>query len=207
MATAIWQMPDERLADGRTPGYGGAVRIKGETHIRVAGAMAFDGPPMHPDSLFRIASVTKPIGAALTLLLIEDGILSFDDRVERWLPELPGEATVRHLLTFTSGWGISMQDTPARRAMLELGIHPGPLRPDLTGDEFVRRLAQVPRPFAPGEGWLYDTSMNVLAVLLARATAKPLSESLQARIFTPLGMADTAYHARDPSRLTTAYKN
>jgi CubicO group peptidase (beta-lactamase class C family) len=206
MATAIWQVPDERLADGRIPGYVGAVRIKGETDIHAAGAMAFDGPPMEPDSLFRIASVTKPIGAALTLLLIEDGILSLDDPVERWLPELPGEATVRHLLTFTSGWGVSMQDTPARRAMLELNVHPGALTPDLTGDEFVRRLAQVPRPFAPGEGWLYDTSMDVLSVLLARATGKPVSESLQARIFTPLGMTDTAYYARDRSRLTTAYR-
>ena len=169
--------------------------------------MAFGGPPMRPDSLFRIASVTKPIGGALTLLAIEVGILGLDDKVERLIPELPGDATVRHLLTFTSGWGVTMEETPASKKMLELGIHPGPLTPEVDGDEFVRRLAQVPRPFAPGEGWLYDTSMDVLAVLLARATGKRVSELLQQQILGPLGMADTAYYARDLTRLTTAYMN
>jgi CubicO group peptidase (beta-lactamase class C family) len=207
MFEAIWRVPDERLHDGRIPGYVGAVRIKGETHVRAAGAMAFDGPPMRPDSLFRIASVTKPIGAALTLLLIEDGALALDDPVERLIPELPGDATVRHLLTFTSGWGISLEDTPARRKMLELDVHPGALTPDLTGDEFVSRLAQVPRPFAPGEGWLYHTGMDVLAVLLARATGERVGEMLQARIFDPLGMPDTAHYAKDLARLTTAYRD
>jgi CubicO group peptidase (beta-lactamase class C family) len=207
MFEAIWRIPDDQLKAGRIPGYVGAVRIKGETHVRAAGAMAFDGPPMQPDSLFRIASVTKPIGAALTLLLIEDNQLALDDPVERYVPELPGTATVRHLLTFTSGWGISLQDTSERRKMLELDVHPGALTPDLTGDEFVSRLAQVRRPFAPGEGWLYHTSMDVLAVLLARATGKPVSESFQERIFDPLGMPDTAYHAKDLTRLTTAYRD
>ena len=67
---------------------------------------------MQPDSLFRIASVTKPIGAALTLMLIKDGALPLDDPVERYVPELPGEATVRHLLTFTSGWASASRTRP-----------------------------------------------------------------------------------------------
>src|SRR4051794_15058863 len=207
MFEEIWRAADARIAKGDTPGYVAAVRIKGETAVHAAGRMAFDGPPMRPDTLFRIASVTKPIGAALTLCLIEDGTLHLDDPVERWLPELPGTATIRHLLTFTSGWGVGMEDSRARQAMLEEGVHPGPLTPDLSGDEFVRRLARVPRPFAPGDGWLYDTSMDVLAVLLARATGRPVSESLQARIFAPLGMHDTGYYARDLTRLATAYAN
>src|SRR3954469_24575466 len=206
MFEEIWRAADARVSEGGTAGYVAAVRIKGTTALHANGDMAFGGPPMQPDTLFRIASVTKPIGAALTLLEIEDGVLALDDPVERWLPELPGTATVRHLLTFTSGWGVGMEETPARQARLEEGVHPGPLTPDLTGDEFVRRLARVPRPFAPGDGWLYDTSMDVLAVLLARATGRPVSESLQARIFGPLGMTDTAYYARDRSRFTTAYR-
>ncbi|WP_037497040.1 serine hydrolase domain-containing protein [Solirubrobacter soli] len=201
----IWRIPEERLHGGEIPGYVGAVRINGETHVRAAGAMAFGGPPMRPDSRFRIASVTKPIGGALTLLAIEDGTITLDDEVEHYVPELPGDATVRHLLTFTSGWGVTMTQTPASQKMLELDIHPGPLTPQMTGDEFVRRLAQVPRPFAPGEGWLYDTSMDVLAVLLARATGQRVSALLEERIFAPLGMTDTAYFATD--RMTTAYMN
>jgi CubicO group peptidase (beta-lactamase class C family) len=168
--------------------------------------MAFDGPPMRPDTLFRIASLTKPVGAALTLGLVEDGTLNLDDPIETWLPELPGTVTIRHLLTSTSGWGVSMETTPATRAMSELGVHPGPLTPDLSGDEFVRRLAQVPRAFEPGDGWLYDTSMDVLAALLPRATGKPVSQLLQERILGPLQMTDTAYYARDGNRLATAYR-
>jgi len=205
MFEEIWRVADERVASGDTAGYVAAVRIRGETAIHAHGEMAFGGPPMQADTLFRIASLTKPIGGALTLLMIEDGLLALDDPVERWLPELPGTATVRHLLTFTSGWGVGMEDTPARQAMLALGVHPGPLTPDLTGDEFVRRLAQVPRPFAPGDGWLYDTSMDVLSVLLARAAGRPVSESLRTRILEPLQMTDTAYSARDLTRLATAY--
>src|SRR4051812_17920545 len=205
MLEDIWSVADERITQGDTPGYVAAVRIKGATAVHAAGRMAFDGPPMRPHTLFRIASLTKPIGAALTLSLVQDGTLQLDDPVERWLPELPGTATVRHLLTFTSGWGVGMEDTPARRAMLEEGVHPGPLTPDLTGDEFVRRLARVPRPFAPGDGWLYDTSMDVLAVLLARAANQPVSKSLRTHIFDPLQMTDTAYFAKDTARLATAY--
>ena len=84
MFEEIWRVADERITKGDTPGYVAAVRIKGETAVHAAGRMAFDGPPMRADTLFRIASLTKPIGAALTLSLIEDGTLRLDDPVERY---------------------------------------------------------------------------------------------------------------------------
>jgi CubicO group peptidase (beta-lactamase class C family) len=204
MFEEIWRVVDQRIDNG-TAGYVAAVRIRGTTEIHANGRMAFGGPPMRPDALFRIASLTKPIGAALTLSLVEDGTLRLDDRIDTWLPQLPGGATVRHLLTGTSGWGVSKDATPGGQAMDELGVHPSALTPDLTGDEFIRRIAQVPRAFAPGDGWLYDTSMDVLAVLLARAAERPVSELLRTRILAPLDMRDTAYYARDLTRMTTAY--
>src|SRR5690242_3948353 len=122
----IWRTQDAHVESCRIAGYVGAVRIRGRVEIRAGGRMAVepDAPAMREDTLFRIASVTKPIGAALTLSLVEDGVLGLDDPVERWLPEAARprvlvapdapldrttEAerplTVRHLLTFTAGWG------------------------------------------------------------------------------------------------------
>jgi CubicO group peptidase (beta-lactamase class C family) len=220
----IWRVPDTRMQTGRIPGYVGAVRIGDTTEVRAAGTMAIDGAPMREDTLFRIASVTKPIGGALTLSLIEDGVLALDDPITNWLPEAEDldvlEApdapldrttkakrpiTVRHLLTFTSGWGVGMESTPLHTAMRERGVDPGPLTPPSTGDEFLAQLTTLPLAFQPGEGWRYDTSMDVLAVLLARATGKPVSHLLAERVTGPLNMSSTAYFAADVDRLATAY--
>jgi CubicO group peptidase (beta-lactamase class C family) len=222
----IWAGPEGRVADGAIPGYVGAVRIGGRIAVRCGGRTAFepDAPPMTEDTLFRIASLTKPMGGALTLGLIDDGVLGLDDPVDRWLPELarprvlvapdaplhrttPADRpiTVRHLLTMTCGWGAILADTPLRAAMAERGVGPGPLPPPMTGDEFVARLAELPLAFQPGEGWLYDTGTDVLGVLLARATGTSLSELMAQRVTRPLGMADTSFGAPDARRLATAY--
>jgi len=222
----IWRLLDGHVASGRLPGYVTAVRIRGETAIRAGGRTAIeaDSPPMAPDTLFRIASVTKPIGGVLTMALVDDGLLALDDPAARWLPELdrprvlvtPAAGldattdavrpiTVRHLITCTAGWGAIMQPTPLQRAMIDRGVFPSPLHPPMTGDEFVAALAELPLAFQPGEGFLYDTPIDVLGVLLARAAGRPLSELFAERILGPLGMADTAFHAVDPARLATAY--
>jgi len=223
----IWRLLDGHVASGRLPGYVAAVRIRGETASRSGGRTAIeaDSPPMAPDTLFRIASVTKPIGGVLTMALVDDGLLALDDPAARWLPELERPRvlvapdagldattdavrpiTVRHLITCTAGWGAIMQPTPLQRAMIDRGVFPSPLHPPMTGDEFVAALAELPLAFQPGEGFLYDTPIDVLGVLLARAAGRPLSELFAERILGPLGMADTAFHAVDPARLATAYR-
>lgn len=223
---AIWRMLDEQVESGRIPGYVAAVRIGGEETIRAGGRMHLDADEsMREDTLFRIASVTKPIGAALTLSLMEDGVLTLDDRVARWLPELSELAvlaapdapldrttpaleqlTLRHLLTFTCGWGAVFEDSPLQRAMFENGVYPGAMPHPMSDDEFVARLARLPLAFQPGRGWLYDTGMNLVGVLLARATGRPVSELLAERITGPLGMTSTAFSAVDVDRLATAYQ-
>ena len=223
---SVWRVPDADVASGRIPGYVAAVRIGGQVEVHARGRTAVepDSAPMAAETLFRIASVTKPIGAALALSLVQDGVVALDDPVARWLPELERprvlvapdapldqttEArraiTVRHLLTGAAGWGAVMTPTPQQAAMIERGVFPGPLTPQMSGDEFVARLAQLPLAFHPGEGFLYDTPMDVLGVLLARAAGRPLSELFAERIIGPLGMDDTGFVAKDPGRMATAY--
>ena len=222
----VWAVPEGRVARGEIPGYAAAVRIRGRTEVRCGGRVAFepDAPPMREDTLFRIASLTKPMGGALTLTLVRDGVVGLDDPAVRWLPELERPRvlvapdapldrtvpatrpiTVRHLLTMTCGWGAILADTPLWRAMRERGVYPGPLTPPMTGDEFVARLAGLPLAFQPGEGWLYDSGTNLLGVLLARATGGSLSDVMAERVTGPLGMADTSFGTAHAERLATAY--
>jgi CubicO group peptidase (beta-lactamase class C family) len=223
----VWQVPDAQVASGRIPGYVGAVRIGGLVEVRAGGRMAVepDSAPMGEDTLFRIASLTKPIGGALTLSLVQDGALALDDPIARWLPEAANPRvlvapdapldrtiaaqrpiTVRHLLTLTCGWGAVLEQSPLQTAMLERGVYPGPLTPQMSGDEFVARVADLPLAFQPGEGWLYDTGIDLLGVLLVRATGGPLSDLLAERITGPLGMASTSFGTPHVDRLATAYR-
>ena len=207
---------DAKVQSGQIPGYVGAVRVRGETSVRAVGLVE--------DALFRIASLSKPIGAVLTLALIEDGLLGLDDPVAKWLPEAavprviarfdgPLEETVeavrpitvRQLLTMTAGWGVILAQTPLQKAMIARGVFSGALGHAMPADEFVAGVCSLPLAFQPGEGWLYDTPMNLLGVLLMRLTGRSLTGLLGERVFAPLGLRDTAFFG-SPDRLATAYK-
>jgi CubicO group peptidase (beta-lactamase class C family) len=222
----IWQLPNTYVDSGRLPGYVGAVRIGDRVEVRAVGRTGIerDSPPMSGDTLFRLASMSKPIGAALTMGLVQDGTIALDEEIARWLPEAGSprvlkapdapldyttEAqrpiTVRHLLTMTCGWGLVLEEAPLQKTMIERGVYPGPLPLRMSGDEFVARVAGLPLAFQPGDGWLYHTGMEILGVLLARATGKALSELLAERITGPLGMTSTSFWTADASRVATAY--
>ena len=209
------------------PGYVAAVRLRGHEHVRAGGRTGVDSgsPPMRDDTQFRIASITKPIGGALTLTLMRDGVLALDDPIARWLPEaaeprvlvapdapldrtVPAERaiTVRDLLAGTSGWGIVMEQTPLQAAMLERGVFGSPLHRDVSADEFVDRIASLPLAFQPGTGWMYETGIDLLGIVLMRATGRSLADLVADRITGPLGMASTGFQAstRPGSRPPTA---
>jgi CubicO group peptidase (beta-lactamase class C family) len=226
MIEGIWELLDAHVAAGRMPGYVAAVRIGSDTEIHAGGRRAVEpeSAPMTEDSLFRIASVTKPMGAALTLSLVQDGVLALDDPVDTWLPEaatarvlvrpdapldqttdLERPITVRHLLTMTSGWGVVLEDSPLQQAMIERRVFPSAMPTPMSGDEFMRTVGGLPLAFQPGGGFLYETGFNVLGVLLTRAAGESLSDLFAARITGPLRMTDTAFHAVDARRMAAAY--
>jgi len=209
---------------GRMPGCVAAIRHRDDTEVIALGRTAVDGGgPMQPGTQFRLASVTKLFAGALTLSMAEDGVLALDDPVGRWLPELADRRvlkridgpldetvpvqrpiTIRHLLTNTAGLGWAPDIGPLGEAMDERGVGPGAFPPELTPDEYLARLAELPLSDQPGATWTYHTCSDVLSVLLARATGRTVGDLLAQRVTGPLGLAGTAFRA-DPARLAVQY--
>ncbi|WP_437684094.1 serine hydrolase domain-containing protein [Sorangium sp. So ce131] len=201
---------------GDLPGVVALVSRGGDTYADAIGAMSFgDAAPMRRDTIFRIASVTKPIAGAAAMMLVEDGALRLDEPVDALLPELANRRVLRALggrvddtvparrpilvsdiLSLRMGIGAIMTpgDTPIVQAMMEKGVAVGPQLPSAPSpDAWMESLGSLPLMFHPGEAWMYDTAMNVLGVLIARASGKPLEDFLRERIFEPLGMKDTGF--------------
>src|SRR6266852_7789012 len=198
---------------GEVPGLVTLVSRRGEVHVDVIGTRALaDRAPMRRDTIFRISSMTKPITAAATMILVEECKLRLDEPVDHWLPELAERKvlkrldgplddtvpanrpiTVRDLLTFRMGFGQMMAPPnayPILKAANEQQIGMGPPSPDMlpAPDEWIRRLGQLPLMHQPGEKWMYNTGSDVLGVLIARASGQPLETFLRERLFEPLGM-------------------
>jgi CubicO group peptidase (beta-lactamase class C family) len=207
---------EDHVARGSAPGVVGLVAQDGETHAFAVGRTALDGPAIARDAIFRIASMTKPITAAVAMMLVEDGALKLDEPVERLLPELAHRQVLRtpaspiddtvpaarpitleDVLTFRLGWGLAFDpDLPIVQAVGDLpgfGM-PNPASP-LTPDAYMARLGALPLMAQPGARWLYTAGSNVLGVLASRAAGQPLDRLFQARILGPLGMDDTGFFA------------
>jgi CubicO group peptidase (beta-lactamase class C family) len=213
---------DERVASGWAPGIVAGVRHRGETQFYATGAYDAGGSRrMTEDTPFRIASLSKIVGMVLTAQLVDDGVLALDDEIGEWMPELaarrvlrsPGaalddtvpaerEITVRDLLTFTSGMGLQFEDTPYSRAVNPFAV--GPLPPQLSPDEYLERLGALPLAYQPGERWMYHTSSDVLGILLARVSEKPLNELLFGTVTGPLALTRTGFFTEEP--LPTSYR-
>jgi len=185
---------------------------------------------MHTDTLFRIASMTKPIAGVAAMMLVEEGTVALDDPVDRLLPELaerkvlkrmdgplddtvPAERpiTLRDLLTCRMGMGIITLpgDFPIQKAMAERGVNVGARHPpEMTADTWIARLGELPLIHQPGTVWMYDTSIEVLGVLIQRASGRSLGDFFRERIFAPLGMRDTGFRVRpgDAARLPALYR-
>src|SRR5215467_9102120 len=225
---------ERHVGDDRVPGLVTLVARGGQVHVEALGRLSVGGPPVARDSLFRIASTTKPITAAVTLAVAAEGLIGLDEPVDRLLPELAGcrvlrrmdgpledtvpaarAITVRDLLTFTFGFGMvgemfaSPQPWPVVAAAGELrlatfGPPDPPVPPD--PDTWIAALGSLPLLAQPGERWMYNTGAQVLGVLVARAAGQPFGEVLESRVFGPLGMRDTGFWAADTRRLATAYQ-
>jgi CubicO group peptidase (beta-lactamase class C family)/ubiquinone/menaquinone biosynthesis C-methylase UbiE len=159
--------------------------------------------PMRTDSIFWIASMSKPILATLVLMLQDEGLLSVDDPVEKYLPEfkalktVDGKSapiTIRHLLTHTSGMG---EITPVQARECKTLASVIPL--------YVAR----PVGFTPGTKWAYcQSGINTGGRIAEVVTGEPLEKLLKRRLFDPLGMKDTTFYLSEEqlSRLAKSYR-
>jgi CubicO group peptidase (beta-lactamase class C family) len=224
----------KQVTDGTVPGLVALAARGAQVHAETAGALSYGGPPVQRDSIFRVASLTKPVTAVATLALAAEGLLRLDEPVDRLLPELadrrvlrrmdgplddtvPAERaiTVRDLLTFTMGFGAALelftlpQPVPIVQASNDLHLSTlGSPNPDEQPDPdtWIAAFGSLPLLAQPGERWMYNTGASVLGVLLARAAGQPLSEVMRTRIFEPLGMRDTGFWTSQTHRLGTAYR-
>jgi CubicO group peptidase (beta-lactamase class C family) len=225
---------ERHVADDKVPGLVTLVASGDRLHVEALGTLSIGGAPVQRDSLFRIASTSKPITGAATLALIAEGLIGLDEPVDRLLPELadrrvltrpdgPLDETVpanrpittRDLLTFTLGFGMVLEmfmapePWPVVTASEKLRLATlGP--PDVASqpdqDTWIAGLGSLPLMAQPGERWMYNTGAAVLGVLLARAAGQPFADVLRTRVFEPLGMRDTGFWTSHTERLATAYQ-
>lgn len=219
------------VAKGQPPGLVAYVGRGEQVRIIPAGAMTLGGTaPVRADTIFRLASMTKPITAVAAMMLVEAGKLRLDEPIDRLAPELANRRVLRRpdaplddtvpanrpitledVMTFRLGWGFDFTPgAPFMKVAAELpgfGM-PNPAAP-YTPDAWMKALGELPLQAQPGERWLYTAGSNVLGVLVARAAGQPLETFFQDRILGPLGMVDTAFHvpAEKLDRLITGYMN
>jgi CubicO group peptidase (beta-lactamase class C family) len=227
VSTVLRELLTRHVDAGTIPG-GVALLGGGNVEVVTAGVASCGGGPMGEDAIMRIQSMTKAITSVAALRLVEAGRLGLDQGLADWLPELAGRQvlrspaaelddtvparraiTLRHLLTNTSGYGMVLQASPLQQAMAANGTEAGPEPPAMGADEWLRRLAELPLAFQPGEGWRYHHSFAVLGILISRVTGRPLGEYLAEDVLGPLGMTDTALWVAEgkAGRLPAAYRH
>lgn len=204
---AIDAVVDEAVASRKLVGAVVIVAEDGEVaYCRAAGlADRESGKPMREDTIFRAASLTKPVVAATVLAMADKGLLSVDDAVTDYLPFFrPRLAdgtepviTLRHLLTHTAGLTYDYSRDPR--------ISAGLTDTNMSLDQVLRLIAEQPLAYAPGTSWLYSMAIDVLGGVVAAVHGGTLSEAVAHYITEPLGMKDSAFRVTDPSRLATPY--
>jgi CubicO group peptidase (beta-lactamase class C family) len=214
--------------DGLLPGWHIAVTRRGQlVHDATYGFRDREaGLPVEPDTLWRIASMTKPITAVDAMTLWEEGVFELNDPISKWLPAFadsrvyvrgvdrtlvtaptPEPIRVWHVLSHTSGLTAgfmrsSVVDAMYREAGYDLGGVP---RASLA--ECVDDWARLPLLFEPGTAWGYGVSTDVLGRLIEIWTGQPLDVAIANRVLEPLGMTDTVWHCDESraSRLAALY--
>ncbi|MBK3647688.1 serine hydrolase [Streptomyces sp. MBT33] len=216
------------VEDGTVPGAVALVARGEDVEVVTVGSVDTDGTaPMARDSIFRIASITKPITAAAVLMLVEEGVVALESPVEEWLPELSKPTVVRtpsspvddvvpaarpitveDLLSSRTGWGFPSDfSLPAVQSLFTVQKDGRAPQDWPDADTWLGLLARVPMLHQPGEAWLYGTSSDLQGILIERASGRTLPNFLGERFFAPLGMTDTAFEV-PPSkrhRFTSAY--
>jgi CubicO group peptidase (beta-lactamase class C family) len=168
--------------------------------------------PMQTDTIFRLASVTKPLVAATALAMSEKGLITLQDPINRFLPEFRprladgGTAmiTVEQLLSHTAGFGYP-STVEANNPYNRTGISNGLDMPGRGMEENLQRLASVPLFHEPGTAWRYGMSTDVLGAVIAKVHGGSLADAVESYVTGPLGMDETGFAVTDFSRLAVPY--
>jgi len=215
--TRLHEVMKRHVDSGAVPGLVMLVYHRGREHADAMGTMGYTSKEsIQRNTIFRLASMTKPITAVGAMILIEECRVRLDDPVDEWLPELKDRRvlrtidsplddtipakrpiTLRDLLTFRSGYGeveFISPSCPLVKAMMEAKLPLFAFPFAHSSEEFMKRLGNLPLAFQPGERWLYHMSCEILGVLIARVSGKALGAFLRERIFEPLGMNDTGFY-------------
>jgi CubicO group peptidase (beta-lactamase class C family) len=198
--------------DGELAGAATLAWRNGETQVVCVGWRDVEARfPVERDTIFRIASMTKPITSVAALMLVDEGRIALTDPIARYAPEFsqmrvlrspngpldetdPAERpiTFDDLLTHRAGFTYAdFHRGPIAQAYRDaLG---GEVDSDVAPDEWIARLAELPLIGQPGTAMYYGRSTDLLGLLIARIEGAPLGEVLRRRIFDPLGMTDTCF--------------
>ena len=209
----------------RSSGAPGAVAVVArgtDVEVQATGFVDLEGTaPMTRDTIFRVASLSKPIVAAAVMVLVDDGRIALDDPIDTWLPELASPTVVRtpessidevvpadrpisveDVMSSRAGYGF-----PADFSLPAVGLLFSELKqgsPRTQGvpapDDWMAALGRIPMLHQPGEAWLYNACSDIQGVLIARVSGQPLPEFLSERLFGPLGMVDTGFEV-PPAKL------
>lgn len=215
----IDSMCEAVISENQVPGMVALVARKGKIvyHKAFGTADAQTGRAFHKDDIFRIASQTKAITATAVMMLWEEGRFRLDDPISKWIPEFKemevledfdeadtsyttvpaeNEITIRHLLTHTSGIGYGQIDSDPRfRKIFEkAGIIDAFTTENISIEENVKKLAELPLHFHPGEGYAYGEGLDVLGYFVEILSGMPFDQFLKERLFDPLGMKDTWFY-------------
>jgi CubicO group peptidase (beta-lactamase class C family) len=218
MSSERLQRIEQRMAsyieDGHLAGTVTLVARRGKVvHFEAQGMSDVEnGRAMTTDTIFRIASMTKPIASVALMMLYERGLFQLNDPVSKWLPEfadmqvmvdneaqpdgtpyrlVPANSpiTVKQVLTHTAGLMNSY-----RQGHLELLKNQPALAPGYNLEQSVKRMAALPLAYQPGEKWQYSSATNVVGRLVEVMSAMSLDEFLSREIFTPLKMVDSYFY-------------
>jgi CubicO group peptidase (beta-lactamase class C family) len=177
------------------------------------------GKAMPKDAIFRIYSMTKPTTGVAMMILYEEGKWKPSDPIAQYIPEFanlkvyggegkldpPGHPpTVGELMSHTAGFTYGLfGNTPVDKLYQANNPLAAPSFKD-----FIDRVAKLPLLYQPGEGWVYSISVDIQGYLVERISGKPFADFLRERVFTPLGMKDTAFYVSDDKlpRLATVYQ-
>ena len=206
---------DRYIDQDLVPGTVTLIARKGKiVHFEARGLQNVEsGAPMTTDTVFRIASMTKPITSVALMMLHEEGHFLLTDPISKWLPEFKemkvavpteGDAlglpyklvpaarpiTVRHILTHTAGFPNSYRGI-TRPLYAEISQRQSP---DETVADFIERLAALPLNFHPGDKWEYSRATCVVGRLVEIISGQTLDEFFRERIFEPLGMTDSHFY-------------